>query len=1609
MADLRLGVKIGVQGGAQSAKEIKNLDDQVKRLQDQNAKAASTAKALGAAYNLSGAEVDQLINELRQLEGQTRSTAGEARKLDAVFQGLLQGFGQQLTQIGFQAFNSAVRGVGNVIGGSISSFVEFQGALQQAGAISQSIGTPQFEALGNEIERLGIVTSKTPIEIAKTAVELTRAGFSATETADALEGIARASEATGESLATVGDIVAKTLRAYGLQASQSLEVANTLVATANATNTSVSGLGESFKYVAPAAAAANQSVSTTAVLLGALGDAGIQGSQAGTNLAAALDRLKTASAGANSEYGDLVKGNKKATQAYNLLAASVRDSNGEVRDLLQVVPEIQAGLETLSQGDQDLVLKALFGIEGGRAFQTIANTSIERIQQITEEVAVLSQQGEGAAVKTGKLLLEGLDGSLRTIGGSIDTLRNQLGKAFEIGLEGSIRFLTDVINEIIKAGDSFTAISDAGERFAETLRGNPEFVTQLAAAFTDIAKILSQGIADQINRITTALQTNPQIISELAARFVSAAEAAGRFVASLLQIAGTVGRIGASFAGAAGSLFTSLAPTLSALVGVINSAVQALQPLLSNTKLVEVAFQALVVQMIAVRAQNLVSTFTQITGGLVAMTRSVIASTAATRALATAQATGSRSGLLLAQNLAAQGAAARTAIQGFAGAAGAGAQFALLAGAIASVSVALSRFKDGGAALNEGADDIRKSLAEVQLELQGTSSQAAATRQGLLELFPAEPPPTDFLDKITEKLVQIRERIDGIIKSVPGMQQALLLVPGANAALNLLPDTTNAEKQLNDQKIALENILTATDEVIRSTEQFGTTGVNATGQYVSSQKQAQTQLEAINATLLGLQRQQEGLDPATLGADAYQQFTTQINASIKALEQEKLEFQRRFDLVDSYQDLVTQNAKALQKIETDSLNAQAKLVEAGEPQTRILQVEADALNKRVAQNRVYADKLKTAIEAGILDPKEVQQAQLEIESIERDSADARLAIANKQKEIAQAVSDALADSAEEQKKSLEGLTAANQQALSDLELAAANTRATILEAGGDPAKLAQAEQQALKDRIDANKDFLAQLKELTPAEGEDAQKTADQIRQVELTLANDRVALAQQVLQAKKQAEEQAKEAAIKALDEQLNAAQASSNIESERIRLRSEAISTEQSLLAQQQGVESALLTLEQERLQTKLAQAEAEGRSAEAKAIQQEIDALNRQAIAQEFEFKRQQLDLEFQLAQAEVQRATVLADIAVTEAEIAVSKAQANGATQQEIGQLQEIVRLRKEAAAASREAGKTTDQLFKAKNEELDVQEKISEEDQKQAEASKQNADQSAEQSNAATDSIGDQNAGLQSQKSLKESIVELDRKRASLLAQALTSQQQENRESLKQLQLIRDRFREAQQAGLFKGVGQEFEQAANQLQSILSQGGQLKDLINFAQNTDSQIARELLGAVGRGDILQLIDADQANQTFLSGGQQAGNEIEQGIVRGGQQAAATIQGALSGSSLSSIIGARRDGGPVAAGQPYLVGEEGPELITPTRRGWVHTAGETAAIMARQPVMAIKPQSIAGVEAKLSELLQEVRQGRRVVAPTSFTLNTQNPLSDAVELQIKQVRALARGRVL
>lgn len=59
------------------------------------------------------------------------------------------------------------------------------------------------------------------------------------------------------------------------------------------------------------------------------------------------------------------------------------------------------------------------------------------------------------------------------------------------------------------------------------------------------------------------------------------------------------------------------------------------------------------------------------------------------------------------------------------------------------------------------------------------------------------------------------------------------------------------------------------------------------------------------------------------------------------------------------------------------------------------------------------------------------------------------------------------------------------------------------------------------------------------------------------------------------------------------------------------------------------------------------------------------------------------------------------------------------------------------------------------------------------------------------------------------------------------------------------------------------------------------------------------------------------------------------------AALVNAAQQSGSFQGV-GGRAKGGPVRAGMPYMVGEKGPELITPERDGYVHTAAQTARMM-------------------------------------------------------------------
>jgi TP901 family phage tail tape measure protein len=347
--------------------------------------------------------------------------------------------------------NTAI--VGTAVAGTIGvgllkgtkDFIAYEDAIKKVGITAEIFGTEKLANFEKTVTKLGQATAKTPQEIANVSIELVRAGFSIEETAKALPSLIDGSLASGASLSSIGDIAAKAVRQFGLTANDIPRVIDALVGAANAGNVSVESLGESLKYVGVSGREANQPVEDVIGLLTLLGDAALQGGQGGRNLDTALTRLKIASAEANPEVMSLVRGSARMREAFDLLGVSIRDADTkQLKPLLQTLPVIKAQLSKFDKGERDIILKALFDTEGGRAVGALLTRTQADIDKVEK-----ASRNLGVAAKAGKDSLSGLSGATVQLDSSLSTLSIATGKLQSSALEPLALTAKDLINTFL--------------------------------------------------------------------------------------------------------------------------------------------------------------------------------------------------------------------------------------------------------------------------------------------------------------------------------------------------------------------------------------------------------------------------------------------------------------------------------------------------------------------------------------------------------------------------------------------------------------------------------------------------------------------------------------------------------------------------------------------------------------------------------------------------------------------------------------------------------------------------------------------------------------------------------------------------------------------------------------------------------------------------------------------------------------------------------------------------------------------------------------------------------------------------------------------------------
>ena len=331
------------------------------------------------------------------------------------------------------------------IADTVQTYADFEAAMSEVKAISGAT-SEEFAQLTDKANQMGAVTKFTASESAEAFKYMAQAGWDAKEMMDGIEGLMSLAAASGEDLGTTSDIVTDALTAFGMSTKESGRFADVMAMAANATNTDVAKMGDTFKYVAPVAGALGYSIEDTAVAIGLMANNGIKASQAGTSLRSLLTNL-------THPVG-------QAEDAINDLGISITNADGSVKPLSQTLQELRSKFGALSEAERAQYAAMLAGQEGMSGLLAIVNASDQDFADLTEQI----NNSSGAAQEMADIMMDNLAGKFELFTGALDSMKMSLGERFKPYLMDALEWLTDKVpdveNALLTAMNSFDRFVD---------------------------------------------------------------------------------------------------------------------------------------------------------------------------------------------------------------------------------------------------------------------------------------------------------------------------------------------------------------------------------------------------------------------------------------------------------------------------------------------------------------------------------------------------------------------------------------------------------------------------------------------------------------------------------------------------------------------------------------------------------------------------------------------------------------------------------------------------------------------------------------------------------------------------------------------------------------------------------------------------------------------------------------------------------------------------------------------------------------------------------------------------------------------------------------------
>ena len=376
---------------------------------------------------------------------------------------------------------------------SVRAFANFDQAMTNSLAIMGDVSDTMRREMSDAAREVGRTTQFSATEAAESFYFLASAGLEASQQIEAMPKVAEFAQAGQFDLARATDLLTDAQSALGLAASDAQEnlsnltrVSDVLVGANTLANASVEEFSEALTNKAGAAMRdLNMDIEEGVAVLAVYADQGSKGSEAGTRLNATLEGL-TRTARTNKD-------------AYERLGVAVFDTDGEMRNMADIVGDLEGSLEGMSTEQRNAELASL-----GLTRQ--ARDGVIALLENSDAI----RDYEGALRDAGGTTGEVADNQMQTFWAQLGLVKDNvvdIGLSIGEALMPALMSFVEWVQE--RLPDITSGFQDMAERFVSFFTGDTEAAVDESKGHLDGWAI--QAIAERDKVLESYAQMPPEL------------------------------------------------------------------------------------------------------------------------------------------------------------------------------------------------------------------------------------------------------------------------------------------------------------------------------------------------------------------------------------------------------------------------------------------------------------------------------------------------------------------------------------------------------------------------------------------------------------------------------------------------------------------------------------------------------------------------------------------------------------------------------------------------------------------------------------------------------------------------------------------------------------------------------------------------------------------------------------------------------------------------------------------------------------------------------------------------------------------------------------------